>query len=95
MIIDKKLFCTHLGKIIRSIRLDKGFTIENVAFKSGMEYKQVSRIEHGEINTTVFQIHRLAYSLDITTKNIFEKLDDQIQLEKTDTVENKITFNKF
>lgn len=89
MIINKKLYCNHLGKIIRTIRMDKGLTIENVAFKSGMEYKQVSRIEHGEINTTVFQIHRIASSLDIAQKNIFERLDDQLMLENKKSSDNE------
>ena len=71
MVYDKKQIAIDLGFRIRSIRLSKGLTMEELAAMSGMEYIQISRIELGKINTTVFQIYRLANSLNISVAQIF------------------------
>jgi transcriptional regulator with XRE-family HTH domain len=71
MIIEKKQIAIDLGFKIRSIRLSKGLTMEELAALSGIEYVQISRIELGKINTTIFQIFRIANSLDISVAQIF------------------------
>ncbi len=59
MKFEKKDFALTLGKRVREVRKYKGLTLEKLAFEAGIELKQLSRIEYGEINTTVFQIYRL------------------------------------
>ena len=73
--VDKQKLAVCLGSKIREIRLSKGLTMEQLAFDSGMEYIQLSRIELGKINTTIFQIYRLSLSLDKTVAQIFDNID--------------------
>lgn len=49
----------------------RGFTLEKLALVTEMELKQLSRIEYGIINTTVFQINRLCYSLNVNLGELF------------------------
>lgn len=75
MSIDKKKVAVELGKKIRKIRINKGFTITELAHNSEMEYKQLSRIELGKINTTVYQINKIAVSLGISITEIFDDVE--------------------
>ncbi len=58
--LNKKDFATLLGYKVREIRLKKGITMEELAYQAGIEYVQLSRIELGKINTTVYQIYILS-----------------------------------
>ena len=72
MSFDKKEVALILGGKIRIMRQNKGLTIEQLAYESGMGYIQLSRIELGKINTTVFQIFKISKSLEVEVSEIFE-----------------------
>ncbi len=63
-----------MGSKIRELRLSKGLTIERVAFDSGMEYTQLSRIELGKINTSIYQVYKISDSLSVPVPEIFHVL---------------------
>lgn len=67
MKIDKEELNKLVGQNIRSIRQSKGYTIEKLALDANIESKQLRRIELGEVNTSIYQIYNLAYSLGIHT----------------------------
>ncbi len=46
-------------------------TIESLAAEAQMEYTQLSRIELGQINTSVFQIYKISKALSINICEIF------------------------
>ena len=71
MSITKEEFCARVGKRIRKLRLEKQLSIEKLALEAGIEYSQVSRIELGRINTSIYQIYQIAKSLDVTIPEIF------------------------
>ena len=56
-----------IGERVRKLRIDKHLTLENLAFKADMDYTQLSRIELGKINTSLFQIHKIAIALGINS----------------------------
>lgn len=64
-----------VGAKIRSIRTQKGLTIQELAFDVGVEYTQLSRIERGKINTSIFQLFLIARALDVSFAEIIEGLD--------------------
>ena len=66
----KGSFSVKLGNKLRSIRSEKNITIEDLAIQSDMTYSQVSRIELGKINTTVYTLYRLANTLMVHPKEI-------------------------
>jgi transcriptional regulator with XRE-family HTH domain len=64
-----------IGERVRKLRIDKHLTLENLAFKADMDYTQLSRIELGKINTSLFQIHKIANALGINSSEILTALD--------------------
>jgi transcriptional regulator with XRE-family HTH domain len=65
-----------VGNRVRSIRQSKGLTIEQLAFEIGVEYTQLSRIERGRINTSVFQLFLISKALKTCFSEIISGLDE-------------------
>lgn len=64
-VISKKV-----GKQIRRIRKEKGYTQEDIAYKSRMHVSTFGRIERGEINPPLQTLNKIAQALKIKTKEI-------------------------
>lgn len=64
-----------IGEQIRAIRLSKGLSIEKVANGANIDYTQLSRIELGKINTSIYQLYCISRSLDVPVPQIFHVLD--------------------
>ena len=73
---DKDMVVKLIGERIRKLRIDNQLTLETLAFKADMDYTQLSRIELGKINTSLFQIHKIALALQVTTSDILNALDN-------------------
>jgi transcriptional regulator with XRE-family HTH domain len=71
MSLSKEEICKHVGSRIRELRLDKGLTIEKLALESGIDYTQISRIELGKINTSIYQIYHITNTLKVPMRDIF------------------------
>lgn len=71
MSISKEEFCARVGFQVRKLRLEKQLSIEKLALEAGMEYTQVSRIELGRINTSIYHIYKISKSLEVTIPEIF------------------------
>ena len=72
--LDKQTVVKLVGSRVREIRLENKQTIEALAFSSDMEYTQLSRIELGKINTSLFQIYKISRSLNISVAEIMHVL---------------------
>lgn len=64
-----------LGARIRKIRNENHLSLESLAFKAEMDYTQLSRIELGKINTSTFQLYKIATALNISIVDIINALD--------------------
>jgi len=62
----KNTFQSLLGKNVRRVRISRNMTIEELAHEANMTYSQISRIELGKINTSVYTLHVLSRTLDVT-----------------------------
>ena len=60
------------GKRVRELRTAKGLSMEKLAELAGIEYSQVSRIEFGQINTTISTAHAVAQGLGVGIGELFE-----------------------
>ncbi|MEO8254635.1 MAG: helix-turn-helix transcriptional regulator [Flavobacterium sp.] len=69
---DKKVILIEFGNTLRTIRLAKGFTQEQLANELGVEISQISRIERGIINTSMTTIYEIAKILKINISELFE-----------------------
>lgn len=74
MTLSKDKITKMVGSRIRTIRNTKRLSIEKVAFDAGMEYTQLSRIEHGKINTSIYHIYKISRSLDIRMPDLFNEI---------------------
>lgn len=73
--IQNEAFLKMIGSNVRRKRVEKNITMESLAFDSGIEYRQIGRIERGEVNTTVMSLHRIAIILQIDIKDFFDDID--------------------
>lgn len=67
-----QVFVTSFGEHLRKVRQEKGLSMRQLASKAEIEYKQLSLIEHGEINTTISTVFALAEALEIPVKDLFD-----------------------
>ncbi len=70
----KKILASKIGIKIRNIRVTKGLSMSELANESEIEYKQLSRIELGEINTSVYQLYKISKALQEPLNAIFNEI---------------------
>jgi transcriptional regulator with XRE-family HTH domain len=68
----KNTFQSLLGKNIRRVRISRNLTIEQLAHEANLTYSQVSRIELGKINTSVYTLHILSRTLNVSPMEFLE-----------------------
>jgi transcriptional regulator with XRE-family HTH domain len=71
---DKNEVVKKVGENIRKHRECQNLTIEKLALKANMEYSQISRIERGVINTSLFHVYRISKCLEIPLAEFFNDL---------------------
>ena len=57
---------TKFGDRLKTLRVTKGLTLEQLAFEADVELSQVHRVEKGKINPTLTTLIALAKGLGIT-----------------------------
>ena len=65
-------YLKKFGNNLRRLRKEKGFTMESLANETEIEYRQIGRIERGEVNTTIISLLRIAEILKVDIKMLFE-----------------------
>lgn len=68
---QKKEILIQFGNKLRSLRVEKGFTQEQLANELGVEISQISRIERGVINTSITTVYTIAIILKIDVAELF------------------------
>ncbi|MFN4026241.1 MAG: helix-turn-helix domain-containing protein [Flavobacterium sp.] len=68
----KKELLIKFGSNLRKLRLEKGFSQEQLANELGVEVSQISRIERGLINTSVLMLHSISKILKTPEAKFFE-----------------------
>lgn len=53
------------GQRLKELRLARNISQEELAFRAGLEFSQVSRIERGIINTSISHLFVLAETLEV------------------------------
>lgn len=67
-----KIFLLKLGEHIRTIRVSKNITQEQLANEIGAEISQISRIERGIISTSISNLHNISKVLNIPLKELLD-----------------------
>lgn len=60
------------GLRVKELRLQKGFSQEQLAWETGLEFSQINRIENGKINTSISNIFIIAEALKIKPSELLE-----------------------
>ncbi len=68
----KKELLIKFGGNLRKLRLEKGFSQEQLANELGVEVSQISRIERGQINTSIAMLYTLSKVLKTNISDFFE-----------------------
>lgn len=61
-----------LGKKIRDIRIKQNISQDQLAYEIGTTQKQISRIERGEINTSIAHVLAIAQVLGVHVKELWD-----------------------
>lgn len=59
-----------LGRNVRRLRIERGFSQEELAFRAGMKRSYLSDMERGTRNPTVRALGRLAIALETTADTL-------------------------
>ena len=68
---SQDLYLKAFGNNLRRIRKEQNFTMENLAYQTEIEYRQIGRIERGETNTTILSLLRISQVLKIEMNLFF------------------------
>ncbi len=71
LVKDKSEILKLFGKNLRNIRVSKGFTQEQLANELGLEISQISRIERGVINTSIYTLYQISTLMKIDINELF------------------------
>ena len=64
-------FLIKIGQKVRSIRLKRGLTQTELAFKcNDVDYSQINRLELGKINFTISYLKLLAIALEVEVSEL-------------------------
>jgi transcriptional regulator with XRE-family HTH domain len=61
-----------IGERIRSLRIDKNMSMENLARIADMEYKQLSKVELGQTDASISTLSALCNALGISLKELMD-----------------------
>ena len=64
-------FLRNVGQKIRAIRLSKGITQTELAFKcNDKDYSQINRVELGKVNFSVSYLSLIAFALEVSPNDL-------------------------
>lgn len=65
-LLEKQELTKHLGLNIRRFREERGLSMESFAARVSLDYSQLSRIEKGKINTSIYNVFSIARELGVS-----------------------------
>ncbi len=63
--MDKDDFLKHLGHNIKTLRESKGISQQKLAADCNFEKSNMSRIEAGNTNPTIYTLYKIALAMDV------------------------------
>ncbi|MCX7167873.1 MAG: helix-turn-helix transcriptional regulator [Rhodocyclales bacterium] len=62
-----------LGETIRSVRIDRGISQENLALLAEVDRTHVGRVERGDNNVAILTLKKLADALEVSLAQLMKK----------------------
>jgi len=66
--------CVLFGEKLRNIRLELGYSQEELSFKTGLHRTYISSVERGKRNISITNIKKIADALGIKMKDLMPEL---------------------
>lgn len=68
-------FCIELGKHLRTLRKERGLSIEEIAYKAEIDAQNLRKYELGRQEMKISMLKRIATAFDLTTSEllVFDK----------------------
>lgn len=66
--------CVRFGEKLRNIRLELGYSQEELSFKADLHRTYISSVERGKRNISITNIKKLADALDLKMKDLMPEL---------------------
>jgi transcriptional regulator with XRE-family HTH domain len=85
-------FLKALGRRIRELRTERGYSQEAFADKCGVHRTFMGTIERGESNLSFQNVHKVATTLGISLSALFKDIEQAAQAEAEDTATLKPKF---
>jgi transcriptional regulator with XRE-family HTH domain len=73
--VKKKSIATEIGLILRQIRIDKGLSQEDLAFKCDLHRTYIGSIERAEKIATILTLEKVANALNVSLSDIFKQYE--------------------
>jgi len=77
MTISKEHIPQQFGKNLCDLRISKGFSQEEFAFKVGLHRTYIGGIERGERNVSLINIVLIASALQVSISELFDGIQTQ------------------
>ncbi|RJP18024.1 MAG: helix-turn-helix domain-containing protein [Candidatus Abyssobacteria bacterium SURF_5] len=61
----------NIGERLKKVRLEKGYTLKDVAAKSGYSKALISRIENGNVSPSINSLLKIASALEVKPHDLF------------------------
>ena len=68
---DRAKLNIEIGKLIREKRLAKKLTVDELSDECNLERSNISRIEGGRVNTSIYILNKIAKALDLSLEEFF------------------------
>ena len=70
--VKNKALIVAVGERLRELRLQRGFSQEELAYEADVPLSQIGRIERGENNPTISTLFVLAEALGVELKDLVD-----------------------
>ena len=71
----KEELAKKFGELVRRLRVEKGYSQEDLSFRVGLHQTYISSVERGEGNVTIGTADRIARALGTTLANLFGEIE--------------------
>ncbi|WP_074733363.1 helix-turn-helix domain-containing protein [Halobacillus karajensis] len=82
--INKPLIIKSFGKHLKSVRLELGFSQEELAFRAGLDPTYISGVETGKRNPTITTVYQIAGALEISAQELLPEISEPGRKENSD-----------
>jgi len=69
---SKQIILIEFGDKVREFRKEKGYSQEELAYRSGLHRTYIGMIERAEKNITLINIEKIANALEMNIYNFFQ-----------------------